>query len=233
MEKLKLPRAKKRLNAIYNETLSLIEKDDIICDVGTDHGYLACLLAKNVKNKIIATDISAPSLKKAERLAEKYNVQIDARVGDGLLPAKEATIACMCGIGGVEIAEIIKKVNFCGKMVLQPVPTSYDLRKFLVENCYNITKDYVIEDGKKFYFIFAINGKCKTEYNQDEMLFGKDNIKTNSIDFIKYLKNQKNKLKFLENFDITTLNDKSKNEIQEKIDYYNRVKTLLKRGDIC
>ena len=233
MKEIKLPRAKKRLNTIYNETIKLLENDDIICDVGTDHGYLACMLAKNIPNKIIATDISVPSLKKAEILAGLYNVQVDCRVGDGLTTAPETTLACMCGIGGVEIAEIIKKANYAGKMILQPVPTSHDLRYFLVKNGYNVIKDYVIEDGKKFYFILVVDGLKSTKYTKDEMLFGKDNIKNITPDFIKYLKNQKNKLKFLENFDITTLNEHSKKDIKKKLDYYNRINKLLKRGNIC
>jgi len=226
-----LPRAHKRLEILYEEVKKLSNTNDIIVDVGTDHGYLAALLAKTqVGEKIIATDISVPSLRKAEVLAKKNNLNIDCRVGDGLSVAPDATLAIMCGIGGNEIINILENSGFCDKMVLQPVPTEHDLREYLLKNNYHIQKDYVIFDEGKFYFIFVVDGKGKNSYSKKDRLFGKTNVNNITNDFQEYLKNQINKLSFLENFDITGLSKQSKNDIIGKQKYLQLCRELLKRG---
>ena len=54
---------KKRLLDIIN----ILDSDKKIIDVGTDHGLVPLYLAKNnISSNILATDISAPSLKKLE-----------------------------------------------------------------------------------------------------------------------------------------------------------------------
>ena len=188
---INLPKAYRRLEQLYDETVELASEDDIIADVGTDHGYLAVMLAKNhVGLKIIATDISEPSLKKAESLARSQNAQLECRVGDGLAPANEATLACICGIGGNEIIKILEDSKFCGKLILQPVPTEKDLRNYLLKAGYFIKKDYVILDEGKFYFVFVVDGKKhKNHYSKKDKMFGKTNLKHITPDFQEYLKN--------------------------------------------
>ena len=228
---LDLPRSHKRIEKLFEEARELANKDDIIVDVGTDHGYLAAMLAMNhIGSKVIATDVSAPSLKKAEKLVREKNLSVECRVGDGLSVAKDATLACICGIGGNEIIKILDSSNFCGKMVLQPVPTEQDLRKYLIDAGYNIKKDYVIYAEHKFYFIFVVEGKKKKYYSKKDKLFGKTNIKDNTADFQEYLKSQIKNLSFLENFDITNLSKQSKKEITEKQQYLLLCKELQKRG---
>lgn len=224
-----LPRAQKRLLTIFEEAQALASEKDVIADVGTDHGYLPVMLAKTGKyKKIIASDISAPSLQKAIALAQRYEQKIDFVVCDGLDDIHDATIVCMCGIGGNEIIDILKKSSYRGKMVLQPTPTDKDLRDFLIDNNYHIAKDYVIEDNGKFYFIFVVDGKnIKNKYTKKERLFGKTNLKNRSPDFISFLKTQIKKLKFLENFDITGLSRKSVEEIELKKEYLNICKEIV------
>ena len=229
--KLKLPRAKKRLEFICDEVCELASDDDVITDVGTDHGYLPIMLSEKIKSKLIATDISKSSLEKAIVLSKEHNTEVDCRVGDGLKIAPETTIASICGIGGTEIAKILSDVDYHGKAVLQPVPTDKDLRQFLLDNNYHIKKDYVIFNENKFYFIFVLDGKdCKNRYLQKDKFFGKTNLKNMSEDFILYLKSEVNRLKFLENFDITKMSEKSKEELKEKFKYYNLAKNILKKG---
>ena len=224
-----LPRAHKRLMTIFEEVCCLATESDVIADVGTDHGYLPVMLAKTGKyKKIVASDISAPSLQKAQVLAEKHNQKIEFVVCDGLDKVFDATLVCMCGIGGNEIINILKKSKYRGKMVLQPTPTETDLRAFLLENDYHIAKDFVIEDNKKFYHIFVLDGEKKqNKYSKLDKLFGKTNLHTKTKDFVSFVKTQINKLKFLENFDITKLSKKSVKEIEEKKKYLENCKQIL------
>lgn len=225
-----LPRANKRLIELYNQVLAVGECEDIVTDVGADHGYLAAMIAKsNIFKKVIATDISAPSLQKASELANQLNIKLETRVGDGLVVAPETTLACICGMGGYEIIKILQNQNTTKKYVLQPVQNPIELRKFLLKNHYKLVADYVIEDKSKFYYIITINGKGFNKYNRVQKLFGKQNFKNLSKDFKMYLKNQINKLKFLDNFDIKSIEHKQRKEIRRKQRYYKLCKKILKQ----
>lgn len=225
---MKLPKAHKRLEKLYDEVCEMATEHDVITDVGTDHGYLPVMLAKTgIGDKIIATDISAGSLTKAIDLAQKHGVNVDCRLCDGLALARETTLAIMAGIGGNEIIKIIENASYEGKMVLQPVPTAVDLRKYLVENNFKITKDYVVFDENKFYFVFAINGKGKNNYSKLDMMLGNVKAQKHTVDFALYVKNQINKLSFLDKFDITELTDESKNEIKDKKKFLQQLRKLV------
>lgn len=227
---ISLPRANKRLIELYNQVLSVGKPEDIVTDVGADHGYLAAMIAKsNVFKKVIATDISAPSLQKASELANQLNIKIETRVGDGLVIAPETTLACICGMGGYEIIKILQNKPTATKYVLQPVQNPIELRKFLLKNHYKLVADYVIEDKSKFYYIVTINGKGFNNYNKLQKLFGQQDFKNPSIEFKMYLKNQINKLKFLDNFDIKSIEYKQRKEIRQKQRYYKLCKKILKQ----
>ena len=231
MAKISLPKANKRLNEIYNQTVCLATSSDVVVDVGADHGYLAAMLAKtNMFKQVIATDISAPSLEKTKKLAKGLNLNIETRVGDGLTVAQEATLACICGMGGYEIIKILETNPKVQKFVLQPVQNPIELRLYLLKRGYKIVNDFVIKDKDKFYYIISINGFGKNKYNKLNKLFGKNNLIKPDEDFYLYLKNQINKLKFLEKFDIKHIERKQRKQIRQKQKYYQLCKKLLKTG---
>lgn len=223
---LSLPRAGKRLEKLLEECLNLSKPDDIIADVGSDHGYLAIMLAKSGKYKaVIATDISKPSLDKTIALAVNQKTDVICKIGDGLLPAPEANIAAICGMGGQEIIKILTSSPNIKRLVLQPVQNHIELRQFLIKNKYKIIKDYCIEDQGKFYYIIVTSGHGKNFYTKTQKLFGK-NPKT-STDFTNYLIKEKNLLSFLENFDITKVTNVK--EVKQKQNYYNLCKKLISK----
>lgn len=225
-----LPRANKRLKALFDEAIKL-SQNDVVADVGADHGYLSAMLEKSNKfSKVIATDISAPSLEKTRALAQSLGLNVECRVGDGLLVAPDATMACICGMGGYEIIKILQQQPSAKKFVFQPVQNAVELRLYLLKNHYKTVSDFVIEDKGKFYNIISVCSKGLNFYNKNETLFGRGNLKTFSQDFIHYLQNQVNKLKFLEKFDITIVDKKERKNLRQKIRYYKLCKKLLNRG---
>jgi tRNA (adenine22-N1)-methyltransferase len=151
---MRLPKLDNRLNAIY-EMLGGIES---VCDIGADHGKLALILAKNGA-RVIATDISGPSLRKTERLAKLHGADIDTRLSDGLsgVATGEVQAAIMAGMGQNTIIEIIKQsrqtVEACEFVVMQPMNGEYDLRSFLSGNGFNIVEESVAQEGKRLYCI--------------------------------------------------------------------------------
>ena len=228
---VKLPRANKRLISLYNSTINLTDNQDIVTDVGADHGYLAVMLKKSgLFKKVIATDISAPSLQKTTDLAKQLNLDIETRVGDGLLVAPETTLACICGMGGYEIIKILQQPIACKKFVLQPVQNIVELREYLLTNKYKITEDYLLQDKGKYYYIIAVNGSGKNKYNFAEKYFGKNYLQNKDI--CSYIQTQINKLKFLENFDIKSVDKTQIRQIKQKIKFYKLCKKIINKGNI-
>lgn len=227
-----LPRANKRLKALFDEAVKLA-KNDIVADVGADHGYLSAMLKKSDKfQKVIATDISAPSLEKTKTLAKSLNLDIDCRVGDGLMVAQDATMACICGMGGYEIIKIMQKQPGAKKFVFQPVQNAKELRLYLLKKRYKIVSDFVIEDKGKFYNIISVCSNGLNFYSKSAKLLGRDNLKTLSPDFVCYLQNQVNKLNFLEKFDINIVDRRERKNLKQKISYYKLCKKLLNRSAV-
>ncbi len=134
----------------------LLGKNDIVADIGCDHGKLSVYLIKNeLAQKVYATDISLSSLNKAKMLKEKENIEnIELCLGDGfdafdIMPDG----AVIAGMGGEVIKHIISHKNARTKLVLQPMKDSDTVYKTLVENGFLIKEVRIIAEGGRFYEI--------------------------------------------------------------------------------
>ncbi|RDY20760.1 tRNA (adenine(22)-N(1))-methyltransferase [Criibacterium bergeronii] len=196
---------------------SLISPVEVIADIGSDHGYIPADLLKNdIAKKIIATDISAPSVQKAIDLMEKLNLseKSDFRVGNGLevLNVDEADTVIIAGMGGKLICEILQngyKNKFKEKiptLVLQPVQQVGDLRYFLIKNDFDILDEHIFVDQGKVYQVM-ISRKINSEKthslykidlnNQVQIKYGTINIKKKSQVLISQLEREYDKLNAL------------------------------------
>ncbi len=170
-------RAKKRLVCIAEK----IENAKCVADIGADHGFLTKMLVEqNRASKVIATDISKPSLQKTIELSKRFCLEnkIEARVGNGLEPIKEneVDVAVIAGMGGQEIIKILKTQNLKNiqKFIFQPAQNAPELREFLSENGFEIIGDEIVKDQKKFYFtIVAIKNNKTEKLQKSQILFGK------------------------------------------------------------
>lgn len=187
----------KRLQAVYRE----IPLSKTVADIGTDHGLLPLQLLKNkVCQNVIVTDISRPSLEKAEKLLLKHGFsnRFKALAGDGLdvLLNNEAETVVIAGMGGLEIITMLKKHlhRFENSVfVLQPMRNTPELRIFLTQNGMSIIKDFTVFDRGKFYSIIAIR-QGEDTLTENERFFGRTDLKNPSEDFLCYLSFQENKL---------------------------------------
>ena len=155
---MKLPKLKKRLLKICE----LVEENKSIVDVGCDHGYVAVYLAATKKPKnIIASDLNLMPLEGAVKTIKMYGAEekIEARLSNGLRNIKEdeADVVIIAGMGGELISDILKECKFAknGKttFLLQPMTAHYDLRKYLLENKFEIIEEFAVSETGKLYTI--------------------------------------------------------------------------------
>lgn len=148
---------------------SLVQKNSIVADIGTDHGYVPGYLIENkISKKVIGADISKGSLEKIKDYVKEigFEQQIEIRLGDGLKVIKpyEVDTVIIAGMGGVLIKEILdydKEVtNSITNFILQPMIGAKELRMYLMDNDFEIIKEELVKEENKYYeIIHAKKGK--------------------------------------------------------------------------
>ena len=142
-----------RLETIKRE----ITKGESMADIGTDHGFLPIALwEEGISPKVIMTDASESSLKKAEKNCKKYypEKQFDLRLGNGLqvLKPAETDVVVIAGMGGLLMAEILEaneeKSRSFQKIILQPRNHVGQLRHWLFHHGFSIVKEQLVREGK-------------------------------------------------------------------------------------
>ncbi|MDB2159718.1 class I SAM-dependent methyltransferase [Clostridium butyricum] len=199
----------KRLNWILN----IMDKCDVIMDVGTDHGYIAIeLIKRNLADKVIASDINKDPLNKAKLNVslEGLSNKIELRLGGGLTPVKDKEVngVLIAGMGGNLIRDIlendIKKVKNMDYLVLQPAQNPEVLREYLYISDYEIIDEDVCFDEGKYYEVFKIKYKENNSTKLENIFYEVSPI----------LLNKKS--------------DVFKDYLYEKIDKYKKVKSFIK-----
>lgn len=147
----------KRL-ALIAESVSGIET---MADIGTDHGALPIMLVKSGRcQKAIASDINKGPVDIATvRVGlARLNEKIEIRKGNGLkiLKLGEVQLIVIAGMGGALIAEILgASLDVCQrddlKLILQPNTEPGVVRRWLLKNSFQITREDLVFDKGKFY----------------------------------------------------------------------------------
>ena len=219
----------KRLENIAN----LVEKGKSVIDIGTDHGLVPLYLAKNnISKDIIATDISAKSLKKLEdKLDKNLENIIKTEVCDGLdgIDIKENQIAIIAGMGAITIIDIlskdIDKVRNFDYVICEGNIGNEKLRKFLNENNFIIDKDFLIKDGRKHYDIIRFKNGTDRKLSLGEIYFGKFIYSENNPLLMKRIEQIYNKnLKFKENIEKYSKDKEGLDLINERLEAIREVK---------
>ena len=165
-------RLDERLTAIAEQAAGV----RTVCDVGSDHGKLACWLVQTGRaERAVATDISAPRLKKAVRLADL----VETRTGDGLDPVadREADAVVIAGMGGDLVAGILERAHAQGKrfarFVLSPNTHPERVRGVVADVGHRIVRDFSAEcAGKKYTVIVTEEGEGEP-LSAAELRFGR------------------------------------------------------------
>ena len=162
-----------------------IQKGSRIADIGSDHAYLPCYLAK----KGIVTFAVAGEVAEGPYLSAQNQVRLDGlsdivqvRKGDGLevIAAGEVDAITIAGMGGPLIASILEKgkdrLKGVKRLVLQPNIGAYSVRKWLQENDWRLSEEFILkEDGKIYEILVAeacLSGNNGMALGEAELLFG-------------------------------------------------------------
>ena len=174
-----------RLEKIYAK----IPSCEVFADIGCDHGYMAKAMIDGGKcKKVIISDVSENCLKKAQFLLKDYllNGVAESVVSDGFDRVGHCDCALIAGMGGEEICSIIEKAknadNLPENLVLQPMKNCEKVRVCALANGYAFFNDFVFKSAGKFYNLMVLK-KGEDTLSDDEILFGRDNVKNPSADF--------------------------------------------------
>ena len=189
-----------------------------VADVGCDHGKLGYYLVSTDRaSEVIATDISAPSLAKAEELAKENGVSdiMSARLGDGLgcVESEEVDTVIIAGLGGDVIANILSRARVEGKtfqhFLLSPNTHPEKVRREIILSHHTIVYDDLLEVAGKVYTIIKTQ-KGESKLDEDQIKYGAF-FKTNP-NFSAFAKKD---IQSLENI---YRNNPSASELKDKID---------------
>ncbi|MGG3562213.1 tRNA (adenine(22)-N(1))-methyltransferase TrmK [Neobacillus rhizosphaerae] len=147
-----------------------------MADIGSDHAYLPCYLAKNTGISFaIAGEVAMGPYQSAERnvQSEGLTTIISVRMGDGLEVIQPGEVDCItiAGMGGSLITSILengkKKLDSVTRLVLQPNISAVSIRKWFLENNWELVSEEIIEeDGKIYEVLVGEKGDPYKPYNE-------------------------------------------------------------------
>jgi tRNA (adenine22-N1)-methyltransferase len=180
----------KRLQTIAHQ----VSEGNRLVDIGTDHGYIPIYLLENGKIPFaLAMDVGKGPLQRAKEHIQAYGLSDKAvcRLSNGFEQYQkgEADTAVIAGMGGDLMAKILEagKEKLPGELVLQPQSEWFKVRRFLGTNGYDIiSEDMLIEDGKYYVVIKAVNGHGQ-KMNEIEEQYGPILLKEKHVILKEYL----------------------------------------------
>lgn len=165
-----------------------------LADIGSDHAFIAVRAVQNGDAAhAVASDLRSAPLERGRANAVNSGIgadRIDFRLSDGFdrLDSYDFDGACICGMGGELIADILRRYGphpVC-RFLLQPMTAQDDLRRFLWENGYRIDDErYTCERGKP-YAVLAVRftGESAPAYSYADLFLGQ--LRPQTENFLAY-----------------------------------------------
>ena len=135
-----------------------------LADVGTDHAYLPVWLILHGRvSCAIASDLRKGPLERARLTGRTYGAEkIEYRLCNGLadIRGEEVDTIAIAGMGGETIAAILSAAPWTRDgnhtLLLQPMTRSAQLRQYLMENGYVITREALVRDRGTIYPVMEV-----------------------------------------------------------------------------
>lgn len=153
-----------RLDSRLSAVASLVRQGSVVADIGTDHAYLlAHLLQEGKIQKGIAADLRKGPLENARKTLIECGMleKVSLVLSDGLDEIKKGDCEdiTIAGMGGILIKDILERTPWVYDssihIVAQPMTHAEVLRRFFVENGFEIERELAATDGKRYYCIIS------------------------------------------------------------------------------
>ena len=163
---------------------SFVEKDDVVLDIGTDHGYLCIYLKENnLCQEVLASDINKNALMSAQNNFQKRNLDIKCYLSDGFNNIDSYyNTSVIAGMGTSTILNIIKSDKCPSKLIIDSHNELPKLRLNLNKLGFKIVQEKVVLE-KNHYYVIMLVLKGKQQLTETEILFGI----SNNLAYYKYL----------------------------------------------
>ncbi len=184
-----------------------------VADIGTDHGYIPIhLLNENKVDFAILADVNKGPLMNAKGEVDRNNLgeKVDLRLGSGLevLEKGEVSEVIIAGMGGSLISKLLENKlevsQSVNKLILQPMQSQETLRKYLLNNGFEILDEVLVKEDFRVYEIICTkytgkNTKVDEVYYEigQKLIENKDPLLNELID--KKIEGYKNVIKQIEN----------------------------------
>ena len=176
---------KKILNKRLQTLSAFIEEDEIVLDIGCDHGLLGIYLTLNRHHiKMVSSDINVKPLLKAKENIHRFNLdnRIETRLGNGLeVMSDDITTVVISGMGAENIINILKDINnypAVTKLVLSPNNDFPLLRKRMWELGFSINEERIVLEKRKYYLISKF---VKGKSGKMDFYFGKLDLASKNV----------------------------------------------------
>ncbi|WP_122639415.1 MULTISPECIES: tRNA (adenine(22)-N(1))-methyltransferase [unclassified Romboutsia] len=159
---------------------SLVSEGKRVADIGTDHGYIPVyLLNKGVVPFAILADVNKGPLENARKEVRNNNLtdKTDLRLGSGIEVLKKGEVdeVIIAGMGGILISELLEAnkevAHSVDKLILQPMQAQEELRKYLVNNGYEILDEVLVKEDFRIYEIIESKFTGNNTKVEDEIYF--------------------------------------------------------------
>lgn len=159
---------------------SLVSYGKKIADIGTDHGYIPVYLLKEGKVPFaVLADVNKGPLDNARKEVIQNNLldKVDLRLGSGIevLEVGEIEEIIIAGMGGILISELLEAkkqvAHNVEKLILQPMQAQEELRRYLLNNGYEILEEVLVREDFRIYEIIVAKYTGKNTIIEDEIYF--------------------------------------------------------------
>lgn len=120
-------------------------------------------------------DVNRGPLKIAEKNVKNHGLNITLFLGGGLSPIETGSVKeiIIAGMGGDLIKKIISddlEKAYSARLLLQPMNSQAELRKFLIESGFKIECEDLAKEGRKIYnLIIAKKGKMELPSSETDL----------------------------------------------------------------
>ncbi len=181
----------------------MVRRGNTVADIGTDHAYLPAYLVLNgISPKALACDVRKGPLDNAKKTVEHYGIEekITLRLSDGFdeIEPFEAQDFIMCGMGGTLMEELVSRAYWLKdsskRIIVQPQSHAEDIRRFFVENGFEILFEDACTDGGKLYCAMAAEYTGLISKKSDSYIYMGELPKCNKPEAKLYIENIRTRL---------------------------------------